>query len=76
MTTFLFLRITHDLPGLPLVAVTRGEPRNRPFVPIPFSVPPACAGLPDFDTEPTATPRVTQRARVAPRSNPREFSAD
>ena len=76
MTTFLFLRVTHDLPELPQTAVTRGEPRIRPFVPIPFSVPPACAGLPDFDTEPTATPHLSQRARVASGSNPREFSAD
>jgi hypothetical protein len=37
-------------------AVTRGEPRMRPFVPTPVPVPPACAGLPDRDTEPTAPP--------------------
>jgi hypothetical protein len=30
MTTFLFLRITHDPLGLPREAVTRGEPRMRP----------------------------------------------
>lgn len=60
MTTFLFLRITHDRLELPRDAVTRGEPRIRPFVPVPFSVPPACAGLPDFDTEPTATPQVNR----------------
>jgi hypothetical protein len=30
MTTFLFLRITHDPPELPQEAVTRGEPRMRP----------------------------------------------
>jgi len=30
MTTFLFLRITHDLLELPRTAVTRGEPRIRP----------------------------------------------
>lgn len=62
MTTFLFLRITHDPLGLPREGglatwVTRGEPRIRPFVPTPFSVPPAYAGLPERDTEPTATPR-------------------
>jgi len=57
MTTFLFLRVTHDLPELPQAAVTRGEPRIRPFVPIPVPVPPACASLPDRDTDPTATPQ-------------------
>jgi len=46
--------------------VTRGEPRIRPFVPTPPPVPPACAGLPDRDTEPTATPHVSQMIRVAP----------
>jgi hypothetical protein len=30
MTTFLFLRITHDPLELPPGAVTRGEPRMRP----------------------------------------------
>jgi len=30
MTTFLFLRITHDPLELPREAVTRGEPRKRP----------------------------------------------
>jgi hypothetical protein len=30
MTTFLFLRVTHDLFGLLRKAVTRGEPRIRP----------------------------------------------
>jgi len=40
-------------------AVTRGEPRIRPFVPTPVPVPPACAGLPDRDTEPTAPPPTT-----------------
>jgi hypothetical protein len=30
MTTFLFLRVTHDLLELPREAVTRGEPRIRP----------------------------------------------
>jgi hypothetical protein len=57
MTTFLFLRITHGLLELPRVAVTRGEPRIRPFVPTPVPVPPTCVSLPDRDTEPTATPR-------------------
>jgi hypothetical protein len=37
-------------------AVTRGEPRIRPFVRAPVPVPPACAGLPDRDTEPNAPP--------------------
>lgn len=57
MTTFLFLRITHDPLELPREAVTRGEPRIRPFVPTPVPVPPTCVSLPDRDTEPTATPR-------------------
>jgi hypothetical protein len=30
MTTFLFLRVTHDPSELPRTAVTRGEPRIRP----------------------------------------------
>jgi hypothetical protein len=64
MTTFLFLRVTHDLLELPRTAVTRGEPRIRPFVPIPLPVPPACAGLPDRDTEPTATPHVNPSCPV------------
>ena len=64
MTTFLFLRITHDRLELSRDAVTRGEPRIRPFVPVPFSVPPACAGLPDFDTEPTATPQVNRESEL------------
>jgi hypothetical protein len=46
--------------------VRRGEPRIRPFVSIPVSVPPACASLPDRDTEPTATPQVSRMIRVAP----------
>ena len=49
--------------------MTRGEPRIRPFVSTPVPVPPACAGLPDRDTEPTATPRVSL-------VDPRGFSAD
>jgi hypothetical protein len=57
MTTFLFLRLTHDPLELPRMAVRRGEPRIRPFVPIPVPVPPGYPGLPDRDTEPTATPR-------------------
>jgi hypothetical protein len=56
MTTFLLFRITHDPLGLPREAVTRGEPRMRPFDPTSVSVRPACAGLPDRDTEPTAPP--------------------
>jgi hypothetical protein len=36
----------------------------RPFVSTPVPVPPACAGLPDRDTEPTATPLATFVARV------------
>jgi hypothetical protein len=59
MTTFLFLRLTHDLQELPLEAVRRGEPRIRPFVPTSVPVPPGCPGLPDRDTEPTATPPTT-----------------
>ena len=66
MTTFLFLRITHDPTELPRLAVTRGEPRIRPFVPIPVPVPPTCVSLPDRDTEPTATPHVSPMIRVAP----------
>jgi len=55
MTTFLFLRLTHDLIELPRPAVRRGEPRIRPFVPTSVPVPPGYPGLPDRDTEPTAT---------------------
>jgi hypothetical protein len=44
--------------------VTRGEPRIRPFVPTPVPVLPACAGLPDRDTEATAPPH--QGAACAP----------
>jgi hypothetical protein len=51
MTTFLFLRLTHDLIELPRPAVRRGEPRIRPFVPIPVPVPPGYPGLPDRDTD-------------------------
>jgi hypothetical protein len=39
--------------------VSSGDTRRaalRPFVKAPVPVPPACAGLPDRDTEPTATP--------------------
>jgi hypothetical protein len=64
MTTFLFLRVTHDLPGLPREAVTRGEPRIRPFVPTPLPVSPTCVSLPDRDTEPTATPHVNPSCPV------------
>jgi len=38
MTTFLFLRVTHDLLWLPREAVTRGEPRIRPPTEIPLPV--------------------------------------
>ena len=38
--------------------MTRGEPRIRPSAPTPVPVPPACAGLPDRDTEPTAPPQL------------------
>jgi hypothetical protein len=38
MTTFLFLRITHDLLELPRTAVIRGEPRIRPPTSIPVPV--------------------------------------
>jgi hypothetical protein len=44
--------------------VTRGEPRIRPFARAPVPVPPACAGLPDRDTEATAPPH--QGAACAP----------
>jgi len=64
MTTFLFLRLTHDLRGLPLEAVRRGEPRIRPFVPTSVPVPPGYPGLPDRDTEPTATPRCVPTCAV------------
>jgi len=71
MTTFLFLRLTHDPIELPRLGglatwVRRGEPRIRPFVPTPLPVPPTCVSLPDRDTEPTATPHVSQMIRVAP----------
>jgi len=43
-------------------AVTRGEPRMRPYDPIPVPVPPACAGFPDRDTEsPRHLPRLAPR---------------
>jgi hypothetical protein len=38
MTTFLFLRVTHDLFELPRKAVTRGEPRIRPPTKTPLPV--------------------------------------
>jgi len=60
MTTFLFLRLTHDLIGLPRPAVGRGEPRIRPFVSTSVPVPPGYPGLPDRDTEPTAAPHSIQ----------------
>jgi hypothetical protein len=67
MTTFLFLLVTHDLLGLPRKAVRSGEPRLRPFVPTPVPVPPACAGFPDRDIEPTAATDESgdRRARVS-----------
>jgi len=43
--------------------VTRGEPRIRPFDLAPVPVPPACAGLPDRDTESTAQPRTACAGR-------------
>jgi hypothetical protein len=62
MTTFLFLRPTHDLQELPQAtnreAVRRGEPRIRPFVPTSVPVPPGYPGLPDRDIETTASPRL------------------
>jgi len=64
MTTFLFLRLTHDLLELPRAAVGRGEPRIRPFVSTSVSVPPGYPGLPDRDTEPTAAPLATCVTRV------------
>jgi len=38
MTTFLFLRVTHDLSGFLRKAVTRGEPRIRPSTQTPVPV--------------------------------------
>jgi len=68
MTTFLFLRLTHDLlelaRTLTRAAVGRGEPRIRPFVSTSVPVPPGYPGLPDRDTEPTATPLTTCVMRV------------
>jgi len=71
MTTFLFLRVTHDLLGLPQEAVTRGEPRIRPSTKIPVPVPPTCVGLPDRDTKAAAPPPAWPLSRL-----PREFSDD
>lgn len=45
-------------------AVTRGEPRIRPTVTAPVSVPPARAGLPDRDAEKVALPRGARAQRV------------
>jgi hypothetical protein len=56
MTTFLFLRVTHDLLGLPRTAVTRGEPRIRPSTLIPVPVIPTSVGLPDRDIRAAASP--------------------
>jgi hypothetical protein len=61
MTTFLFLRITRDLCALRCRAVTRGEPRIRPPAPTSVPVPPACAGLPDRDSEATAPSQLIPR---------------
>jgi len=59
MTSFRFLT-RHDL--LQCANARRsGDARRaalRPFVPTSVPVPPACAGLPDRDTEPTAPPRL------------------
>jgi len=50
-------RVTHDSLELPRATVTRGEPRIfRPMISAPVPVPPTCVGLPDRDTETTATP--------------------
>jgi len=38
MTTFLFLRVTHDLLWFPREAVTRGKPRIRPPIKTPLPV--------------------------------------
>jgi hypothetical protein len=59
------LRITHDPLALTPAAVTRGEPRRRPFDQAPVSVPPAFAGFPDRDTESTAPPPDSLRRREA-----------
>jgi len=68
MTTFLFLRITHDPLELPREAVTRGEPRIRPFDQDPgaglFPLAWAC---------PTAISRPPHHLR---RLAPAEFSDD
>jgi hypothetical protein len=67
MTTFLFLRITHDLlstrslPNAPGAAVMGGEPRSRPWAEIPVPVPPTCVGLPDRDTKANAPPPSSRR---------------
>jgi hypothetical protein len=53
VTSFLFGRITHDLP------CGSGDTRravHRPFVPTPVPVPPACAGLPGRDIDSNALP--------------------
>jgi len=65
-TIFLFQRITHDLlrAFANRAAVTRGEPRIRPFVPTPVPVPPAFTGFPDRDTESTAPPLPPCDGRV------------
>jgi len=53
----------HARPSLARSGDTR-RAAQRPFVRAPVPVPPACAGLPDRDTPPTAPPRATCVARV------------
>jgi hypothetical protein len=53
MTTFLFLRITHDLFSYESSGDTR-RAALRPEGQAPPPVPPTCVGLPDVDTKPTA----------------------
>jgi hypothetical protein len=66
MTTFLFLRITHDPLELPPGAVTRGEPRMVRTIVTPVPVPPSCEGLPDRDIS-TAAPHSSPTALRTPK---------
>jgi len=72
MTTFLFLRVTHDLLELPRIAVARGEPRIVRPIMTPVPVPPGCPGLPDRDVSTVATPSSSWRFHTSKR----KFSAD
>jgi len=71
MTTFLFLRVTHDLLWFPREAVTRGKPRIRPPIKTPLPVRSHLRGF--------ARPRYLDRrvtSLVAAFTVPREFSGD